>query len=87
MTPMKDSIGMKAKAASSKKPFYEYFGGAEWSHRFQKFMAKIRIIDRRNDLYREEVTDPDTGDRLHHCSEPLSMHSGRGSAKKKSSTR
>lgn len=38
-------------------------------------------IDRENDWYEETVTNPDTGEVVHHQAEPLSDHTGHGSAK------
>lgn len=81
--PMAASIGMKARSADSRKIWYESFVGAHWSHKFQKFMDKIRTFDHRNDKYLEQVKDPDTGQTVHYCSEPLSEHVGHGSAKNK----
>jgi hypothetical protein len=43
---------------------------------------KIRVIDKNNDRYLETITDPKTGEVIHHCEEPLSEHFGHGSAKK-----
>ena len=31
-------------------------------------------LDRERDTYREVVTDPETGELIHHCEEPLSEH-------------
>lgn len=42
---------------------------------------KERLIDRGNDIYKEEVIDPTTGEVIHRCEEPLSKHRGHGSAK------
>jgi hypothetical protein len=47
-----------------------------------KWYKKIRVIDRENDRYLETVTDPETGEVVHHCEEPLSEHFGHGSDKK-----
>jgi len=44
-------------------------------------MSKSRIINKYNDKYLEKVTDPETGDVIHHCEEPLSKHFGHGSDK------
>jgi hypothetical protein len=44
------SFAAKAKG-NGRKPFHELFNGAAWSTRFQKFMEKTRIIDRRSDQY------------------------------------
>ncbi len=48
-----------------------------------KWMDKVRLIDRRNDDYHEVITDPETGEKVHECHEPLSKHHGHGSAKSK----
>lgn len=48
-----------------------------------KWMNKNRVIDKKNDLYSETITDPQTGEILHQCKEPLSLHRGHGSTKRK----
>lgn len=47
---------------------------------------KRRLIDHRNDEYEEHVVDPDTGETIYERKEPLSQHTGRGSAKRKHKT-
>ena len=42
---------------------------------------KERLIDRKNNRYREVVKDMKTGDVIHEVDEPLSQHTGHGSAK------
>jgi len=44
-------------------------------------MKKNRVIDKNNDKYFEQVIDPETGETVHHCEEPLSEHFGHGTAK------
>lgn len=63
------------------KPYLERRDGADWSHALQRFVRKVRILDRDNDLYVEKVVDPETGEVLRDVEEPLSEHQGRGSAK------
>lgn len=65
-----------------KKTQVECFTGTEWSHSRKKMVNKYRLIDRRNDLYIEWVIDPDTGEIIHSCEEPLSHHRGHGDARK-----
>ena len=48
-----------------------------------KWDKKERIIDRENDRYIEKIIDPETGEVIRHCDEPLSEHQGHGYAKKK----
>ena len=65
-----------------KKTRTEFRTGHDWSNRLQKMVHKERLIDRRNDIYRELVTDPATGEVIHECEEPLSQHTGHGDAKR-----
>ena len=46
-----------------------------------KWMKLRRVIDRDNDWYEETVINPETGNVIHDCNEPLSAHRGHGSAK------
>ena len=63
------------------RPYLEHRNGADWSHALQRFVYKVRILDRDNDRYVEKVVDPETGDVLRDVEEPLSEHQGRGSAR------
>ena len=44
-------------------------------------MSKVRIIDRKEDYYKELVIDTDTGNVDRDVEHPLSEHRGHGSAK------
>lgn len=52
----------------------EDFEGADLWRRAQRWMHKVRRIDRETDRYLEIVTDPRTGEIVHHTDEPLSEH-------------
>ncbi len=66
-----------------RKPYREEVTGYD-HHRDTDTLRKIeRTIDRERDWYSETVTDPETGEIVHRCEEPLSKHRGRGSAAKK----
>lgn len=87
-----DGIGLyDSWEAQAKDPRYpgkrkirwETFVGWERCHKLQSMVYKTRTIDRSNDTYQETVTDPRTGEIIHHCEEPLSKHFGHGSAKPK----
>lgn len=73
--------GKSNKMPGKRKPFFEMQTGEEKSVDRNKWVKKDRVIDRENDIYFEKVEDPDTGEVIHECSEPLSMHFGHGSAK------
>ncbi len=84
-----NSIGGKVKDPkfpSRKKVRVEFFDGFEWSVKYEKFVMKTVLRDKREDKYIEKVTDPDTGEILHECVEPLSKHQGHGYAKFKKKT-
>lgn len=51
----------------------------------QRWMRLQRRLDYKNDHYKEVVSDPESGEIIHYCDEPLSQHQGRGGAKLKSS--
>jgi hypothetical protein len=79
-----DSLGRKVidpnKTGKSKIKI-ESFNGWELSKKIGRMMKKTRVIDRVNDRYQEEVIDPETGNSIHCCNEPLSKHEKHGSAK------
>jgi hypothetical protein len=47
------------------------------------WMKLTRMIDRQNDLYEERVWNPETNEVVHHQREPLSRHTGDGSARRR----
>jgi hypothetical protein len=78
--------GYRAKAKrpslpSAKKLRSDSYSGVEPSHKHGKLVRVQRIIDKDNDLYFERISDLESGETLHECKEPLSEHTGRGSAK------
>ena len=72
-----------------KDPYYksdhklrrDHFVGVE-SNKEGKLMVKERLIDKDANVYYELVKDPETGEIVRLCDEPLSDHTNRGSAKK-----
>lgn len=79
--PFAASLGGKGRSPGAKKAFIEFFTGSDWWKAAKKWATKSRTIDRRNDKYYEEVIDPDSGQVIHKCEEPLSKHVFHGSAK------
>ena len=75
-------IGIKGNHSGEKKPFIKQISGDKLQYETGKLAKLVRIIDRDNDLYYEQVTDPETGKVFHECKEPLSAHREHGSAKK-----
>jgi DNA-directed RNA polymerase subunit RPC12/RpoP len=75
------SMSAKAKRPGDRKPFLEHLSRADFFRKAGKWVQKVRRINRRDDRYFEEVIDPETGDVIHRCDEPLSEHRDHGSAK------
>lgn len=82
----KTKIKMKARLGSKGKPFIESVSGDDLYRKTGKWNILNRIFNRDKDEYSETVTDPDTGEVIHECEEPLSQHRGHGSAGKRSKT-
>lgn len=78
-----EKLGTKAKRKDKGKPFVEQVSGDDFQRKSEKWVHIDRIIDREQDIYKELVTDPKTGEIIHKCEEPLSKHQGHGSAKGK----
>jgi uncharacterized FlaG/YvyC family protein len=83
---IKEQLGVKVKDprfTGSRKIKIEQIVGDDLHRNSGKWYKKVRIIDRENDRYYEEIVDPDTGNVIRQCDEPLSEHRGRGSEKGK----
>ena len=72
----------KEKKKGVKKTVREKVMGDDYSRKLERNVNLKRIIDRENDDYLEKVTDPQTGETIHYCHEPLSEHIGHGSDRK-----
>jgi hypothetical protein len=67
---------------SKKNPRVEFMTGDELRKIDNTWIKKQRHIDKDRDEYLEKVVDPETGEIIHECHEPLSQHKGHGLAKK-----
>ena len=74
---------MQTKQSGMKKPKTDFRLEPSMSHRLQKPVEHFRLINRADDKYTERVRDYETGQVLHEVEEPLSQHTGHGSAKPK----
>lgn len=79
----RDAIGIKARHAGASKPFLESKFGWSFYRKMKQWFSREMVVDRENDKYKELVTNPETGEVIHHCEEPLSQHRGHGSARNK----
>jgi hypothetical protein len=80
---IREKIGMKQKRPGHKKPIYESVSGDDLHRVSGKWNKLTREIDREKNHYREVIVNPETGETLRHCDEPLTDHINRGSAKPK----
>lgn len=76
------SFSYQVRDAGKSRPVIEGLGGDSFYRKLKRWMRLERVIDRRNDHYKEVVTDPQSGDEIHRCEEPLSRHKGHGDDKK-----
>lgn len=75
-------LSMKGKRAGLKRPFIEQTVGDDLHRASQRWMQLHRVVDRLRNWYSERVTDPESGEVIHSCEEPLADHRGHGSDKK-----
>jgi hypothetical protein len=68
---------------SDRKLRWDSFSGHEYNHELGKMVRKERTLDKDLDQYVERLIDIESGEIIHECVEPLSEHTGHGSAKKK----
>ena len=80
---IREKIGLKHKRPGHKKPIYESVSGDDLHRATGNWNKLTREIDRENNLYKELIINPDSGDVIRNCQEPLSEHVNRGSAKSK----
>ena len=72
------------KSRDSKgKPIAALKSGTELFRKMGKLVDRYILTNKREDVYEEKVTDPNSGKAIHYCREKLSKHRNHGSAKKK----
>jgi len=83
-----DGLGFKVKGPSKTGKVKIKSEGFHKYAKSQKapLVKHVRVIDRENDQYKELVVNAETEDVIHSCEEPLSSHTGHGSAKKNKPT-
>lgn len=79
---LREKLGLKHKRPGFKKPIYEEVSGDDLHRKTDQWSKLLRIIDRQNNRYKEEILNSDTGEVLRSIDHPLTDHTGRGSAKK-----
>ena len=85
-----DTVGLKdrhraklkgGERTSSGRIGRELVQGDDYHKKSGVWNYLYRLIDRMSDWYHKRITDPKTGKTIHECQEPLSKHTGHGSAK------
>jgi hypothetical protein len=79
---LRSKLGLKHKRPGFKKPIYEEVSGDDLHRKTGLWSRLLRVIDRQNNRYKEEIIESETGKVLRVIDEPLTDHTGRGSAKK-----
>lgn len=80
---MHSQIGIKARHGDSGRVFLESKFGDDLHRKTGQWNHLERVINRKDDQYKEVISNPRTGEVIHQCEEPLSQHFGHGSAKRK----
>ena len=77
-----DHMRMVGKHGGRSKPVFDSRVGASFYYKKGEWHHIERTIDRDADRYIETITLMSTGEVIRHVDEPLSRHTGRGSAKR-----
>jgi hypothetical protein len=80
---VREKIGLKHKRPGNKKPIYESVSGDDLHRVTGQWNKLTREINREHNRYKEVIVNPETGEVLRQCDEPLTEHTDRGSAKPK----
>ena len=82
---IRKKLRMRQKRHGYKRPIFESVSGDDLHYKSGRWTKLTRSIDRENNHYREIVIDPETGEIIHSCDEPLTDHWNHGNAKRKKS--
>lgn len=74
----RDSLGIKRERPGTRRPLLEMKVGADLHRKTGRWMHLYRRVDRESNTYDEVVTDPVSGEIVHECHEPLSVHRSTG---------
>ena len=80
---VREKIRKKHRRHGHKKPISESMSGDDLHSATGQWNQLTREIDRENNRYREIIINQQSGEVIRECDEPLTNHTGRGSAKSK----
>ncbi|MEK9133364.1 MAG: hypothetical protein AAB333_00745 [Pseudomonadota bacterium] len=84
MTDLKETLVLKVKAKGASGDPDLRVKIADDLHRETNEWRQLKmVIDKKSDTYEKTVINPETDEVLYYQKEPLSRHTGRGSAKQK----
>src|SRR5689334_3833167 len=69
---VRGALSLKARRGRVSKPFLESKLGSSFFRKTKQWVSRQMRVDRENNKYKELVTNPETGEVIHHCEEPLS---------------
>jgi predicted nucleic acid-binding Zn-ribbon protein len=81
-----DSLKVKGSRRPGKKKRYveASFQERDWHRDEARWTLRTKVVNRADDEYHEVITDLESGNVVHECHEPLSRHTGHGSARQPS---
>jgi hypothetical protein len=79
----KTQISVKQKRPGQKKPIFEEKSGDDFHRDTGTWRTLVRVIDRLRNRYFERITDPEIGGVYREEDQPLTEHTGHGSAKRR----
>lgn len=68
-------------SVSKSKWFSKFQSEPSFHRRLGIWAQKLMSLNKKSDSYSKTITNPETGEVIHNCSEPLSKHTGHGSAR------
>jgi uncharacterized protein YdaT len=80
---LRKKVKLKERKVEGEKPYRITYSGEELHRKTNKWHHIERIVDRKNDVYHEKITDIETGEVIRDEWEPLSKHIGHGDDKKR----
>jgi hypothetical protein len=79
------TVAGKKRLARGGKPALRFKVGDDLWRKLDRWVHRELYADREHNRYRERVIDPETGQVIHECDEPLDKHQGHGDAKTRKS--
>ncbi len=79
---LRSSLRLTGFVTSKTKWFVKLMSEPSFTHHLRVWCHRLKVENKRTNEYLEILTNPETGEILHKCEEPLTEHHGHGTAKK-----